>query len=1420
MKAAVDLMGDGQHEIIFQGIAGDVEDRVSYWVMEGPARVGGGRLAPDTVSPGWTIFGAAPIQVEPPLLEIVSVEAINDITVDFGTPFADLPLPEEVEVNLSDDSTMDVDVDWTGAEQDYDGDTADTYALEGDLVLPEGVINPDDLKAEVNVIVGPGVSELKIYEDGSDLEKLVGLKAGDTGPEEFTLSIFNESPHTAINASVQLVIDDPDGIEVFNETEALGDVDVQHGDYGNYVEATFDLSGITLEEGTYEATVTLDADNQDARDVPYDVVVGPDPVTEALEDLKDNTTLALSHADNVITATITSPATVDTLLEDYMTDALITADDEFVAGAEITVEYDGTELGTAKLTADTDEIYLSALLDLIEDFTGPTRTPITGHSGEHVWTFTIASPVDVETDLTVASVVSDDGFSTEFELTSDTAALDFNADEDMAIAKLVEDTSLTLEADLEGLTAEINYPAVISNALEDYETDAFIKVVKGQNFRAGTQITFTYNDTVLGTAELTSEKSEMYLSDLLILAGVDPPNTRTSITGHAGLVDEWEFTIVPTEDMLSTIKVSSVVSEDFTVDEISIASDEVVYASFKDDVQSALQDLKDDTELTLDASDNLVTATVDYPAEIDTLLDDYMTDALITAEDAFFEGTEITVEYNGQPLGTAILDVDYEEIYLSDLLKLVEDFTGPTLTPITGHAGLTDIWEFTIDSPVDVDTNLNVASIVSEDFDNKAVVTIADDDEALGFLADEEMARDKLIAETSMTLYADGNVVTADIEYPEEISQALAGYETDAFLEVTAGGLFLVGNQIEVSYNGKSLGTATLDGEYGAMYLSELLNLIPGFTGPIRTSITGHADRTDTWVLTISTVEDILSRIRVTSQVSTDDFTTTYDLDSKAVDLNIDAVTPVQNVTQGTFHYTIQDAIDEAVEGDTIEVGAGTYVEEDQIVIDKDLTIVGEDKETTIIKPAQDTGTSGDDRGWFLVEAGNEFNLSNVTLDGEGKDMVQAIRSNGTGTIENNIIKNITGGGGAMSGVVMFDNMTIKDNEFENIGRVGIWAFGDDADNVVITGNTYTGKGDGTHLDYGIELSGGAKATITGNTITDCLGVADDGSTSAGISVTEHFGPGTEATINNNTFIDNRYGVYVGFGVGDESTVTAENNTFENNKYQFRALENTDVDLEAVLANNTFEPDSVIFENTIIAKAFLEGKIYGYNSEVTSVDSEQGYAAVTAVVNDFFGEPVTGLEAEDFAWRNENEVLPFPDGQGPFTLDIDTFNEVEPGVYSWVIETDELETTREWDVWAYCAIEEEMVKIKENLLLLITNYEPEVDADNSSASWENNEDGTGTMTLTVHDQMDNPMPGFTETDIVVEYGGTPRDLDEMEALPLWDAVTLDDKGDGQYEILFDRAGSEDWSNGLVWTIKVAEVAIEVFEIDDLTVTFD
>ena len=59
-KAIADINGDGRHEILFQGIRGDLNGRVSYWQMKGADRIGGGRLDPESVDdPRWRLFGSS-----------------------------------------------------------------------------------------------------------------------------------------------------------------------------------------------------------------------------------------------------------------------------------------------------------------------------------------------------------------------------------------------------------------------------------------------------------------------------------------------------------------------------------------------------------------------------------------------------------------------------------------------------------------------------------------------------------------------------------------------------------------------------------------------------------------------------------------------------------------------------------------------------------------------------------------------------------------------------------------------------------------------------------------------------------------------------------------------------------------------------------------------------------------------------------------------------------------------------------------------------------------------------------------------------------------------------------------------------------------------------------------------------------------
>jgi hypothetical protein len=106
----------------------------------------------------------------------------------------------------------------------------------------------------------------------------------------------------------------------------------------------------------------------------------------------------------------------------------------------------------------------------------------------------------------------------------------------------------------------------------------------------------------------------------------------------------------------------------------------------------------------------------------------------------------------------------------------------------------------------------------------------------------------------------------------------------------------------------------------------------------------------------------------------------------------------VTNTTQSTTYCTFQEAIAAANADDNITIGAGTLVESGQIVIDKNLTISGAGKAETIIMTDINTGTSGDPRGWWLVNDGIELNLSDLTLDGTGYLIWQAIRVNDRGS--------------------------------------------------------------------------------------------------------------------------------------------------------------------------------------------------------------------------------------------------------------------------------------------------------------------------------------------------------------------------------------------------------------------------------------
>lgn len=86
-------------------------------------------------------------------IEISEVAGLADITVDYDLPLAELPLPEQVEVVLEDNSVQEVDVIWDEGTPAFDGTLPGAYIFTGTLFPGEGVINPAHRKAHVKVIV-------------------------------------------------------------------------------------------------------------------------------------------------------------------------------------------------------------------------------------------------------------------------------------------------------------------------------------------------------------------------------------------------------------------------------------------------------------------------------------------------------------------------------------------------------------------------------------------------------------------------------------------------------------------------------------------------------------------------------------------------------------------------------------------------------------------------------------------------------------------------------------------------------------------------------------------------------------------------------------------------------------------------------------------------------------------------------------------------------------------------------------------------------------------------------------------------------------------------------------------------------------------------------------------------------------------
>ena len=107
-----------------------------------------------TVSYG-SLTASCDISVE--ALKVGNVIRPEAITVEQGTAFDQLQLPENVEITYQNGVIGEAKVQWE--EGKYQADVPGTYTLYGELVLEDGADNPDGLTAEIQVTVKEASTE-------------------------------------------------------------------------------------------------------------------------------------------------------------------------------------------------------------------------------------------------------------------------------------------------------------------------------------------------------------------------------------------------------------------------------------------------------------------------------------------------------------------------------------------------------------------------------------------------------------------------------------------------------------------------------------------------------------------------------------------------------------------------------------------------------------------------------------------------------------------------------------------------------------------------------------------------------------------------------------------------------------------------------------------------------------------------------------------------------------------------------------------------------------------------------------------------------------------------------------------------------------------------------------------------------------
>jgi len=259
---------------------------------------------------------------------------------------------------------------------------------------------------------------------------------------------------------------------------------------------------------------------------------------------------------------------------------------------------------------------------------------------------------------------------------------------------------------------------------------------------------------------------------------------------------------------------------------------------------------------------------------------------------------------------------------------------------------------------------------------------------------------------------------------------------------------------------------------------------------------------------------------------------------------------------------TIQEAIDAASDGDTIFVKSGTYY--GHVIIDKSLTLVGQNRNTTIL---DGNGT----RTVVNVKA-NSVSINGFLIRNSGFRGIN-IDSFDLCTISNNILANTSGGiRAASSSNNIIRNNIIGRMQASSIGGTGIALCVSSAYNIIPSTNNTISNNTICSYRSGIGFHYSNNSTIQGNTIInngDGMCIYGSGNTVISENIITnstcraiHLHVSDNGVVSCNNITDNGYGIVVD---QSKSNIIMQNK-FTNNTYGIR-MERSSNNL---LRNNSF----------------------------------------------------------------------------------------------------------------------------------------------------------------------------------------------------------------------------------------------------------